>query len=525
MPEVALHPALETIEPRRVAEIFDDLRKIPRRSYHEEGAREYVKEWARGRGFRCLEDIRKNPDYNPEKDPKEHEFIGGNIAIDVPASPGCEGKPRIVLQAHTDMVCTTADGETYDFAGKGIEIEAEGDALHSAGFKTTLGADDAMGVALAMSLAEDETLLHPPLTLLFTAGEEVGLWGAQHLGEGMLPRDVAGLINLDAEEGPEAVAIGCASGRVIEAKWEGFLLEAPPAGYEPFRIELKGLAGGHSGVDIHRGRGNAITLLNQVLRELQSLIPDFRLTHFNGGEKFNAIPTMAECLIYLPPNTSHLLQEHLREAGLWLKRRYEMPDKKNEVSLSATSVEPADAAKATLTVAMRDRLLQVLAMPNGVIEQATPDFPTVSNNVGLLKVSTAGIDLTTFARAAIYKGDRERALADQIKGIIEQQGGRMTGDHYHSGWEEPKDSKLVQLAEQEILSARGKPQKIVYHAGVEVQAIVNRLRELGGYPETISSVALGPHVRDGHNPKETLYMSTVKPTRDLVAAMLAKLAA
>lgn len=502
----ALHPALEKVNPRRVAEHFDAIRQIPRASGNEAGVREYAISIARARGLtHRVDEV-------------------GNLAIDIPASPGSEEKPRVMLQGHMDMVCVKTDDSSHDFSRDPIELEATGDWVHAKGYKTTLGADDGLGgIAMTLAIAEETDLPHPPITILLTVDEEVGLKGAQELGDNLVPRDVRGVINLDAEEGPNEICNGCASGHHLHAKWESPSRQEVPSGYQGFEIKLEGLRGGHSGTDIHRGRGNAITLLNHFLVELRERIPDLMLESFNGGQKFNAIAAFSSCIVHVPQDKVGILEALLSAREAELKRQYENAEAKNQVSLSKKPVE--EPAKRALVRATRDQLLNTLRdLPDGVIEKDASGFVTVSDNVGVVKTGD-DIEVATFARGALHKASEAGEVVEQIRRILQDNGARIIDEGYHDGWQEPPDSRLVRLAEEVVREAGGEPHVFAYHAGLESKVIKDRLTALGYDTATMSSVAIGPHLMDAHSTKERIVASSVEPTYQLLKRMLEKLAA
>ncbi|HSH14037.1 MAG TPA: beta-Ala-His dipeptidase, partial [Desulfurivibrionaceae bacterium] len=276
---------------------FAKISRIPRCSNHEEEIRAFLLAWAAERGFAAKRDR------------------VGNLLVTVPASPDRENAPTLVLQSHLDMVCEKIPASRHDFSRDPLRLYADGDWLRAE--ETTLGADNGIGIALAMALAEDRELQRPTLELLFTVDEETGLKGAANLEPGFFSGRL--LLNLDSED--EGVfTIGCAGGRDSELRLE---LEYAdwPEGCQLYELTVAGLQGGHSGVDIHLGRGNANVLLARTLAELRNS-ETLHLVGLHGGSAHNAIPREATARLAIPAGEADRLADQVAEWAATLRRCY-----------------------------------------------------------------------------------------------------------------------------------------------------------------------------------------------------------
>jgi len=276
--------AIEGLEPRLMWEHFYQISQIPRCSKEEDKIREYVINFAKKMGL----------EYKVDN--------VGNVVIKKAATPGKEKKPTVVLQGHMDMVCEKNKSTEHDFTKDAIRLVRDGDWITADG--TTLGADNGIGVAAALAVLESTDLVHGPVEALFTIDEETGLTGANEIAPDMLEGRI--LLNMDSEE-DGALYIGCAGGKDTEIYLD-IETEAVPKGFRTVQIKLSGLAGGHSGLNIHEGRGNAVKLLNRFLWKTLPQVGG-RLASFEGGSKHNAIPREADAIVFLPEQKLETLKE------------------------------------------------------------------------------------------------------------------------------------------------------------------------------------------------------------------------
>ena len=352
---------LATLQPQAVWQHFATLCAIPRMSKQEDRLREHLRAWATARGLPARVDG------------------AGNLIITKGASPGCEQAPVMAMQAHLDMVCQKNTQSAHDFSRDPI-VPVLREAWLTAE-ETTLGADDGIGVALILAVLEDARLVHGPLEALLTVDEETGMSGAQGLAAGELR--AAAMLNLDTEEWGEFY-LGCAGGADVNVAREGAPEELPP-GYRVCRISLCGLRGGHSGVDIHEERGNAIKLLVRVLHEIEKSAP-MRLVSLQGGTARNALPREAFARIGLPAGARAGLPHLLAGQQAALRRELRGVDE----GLTLDMTEEADAP--VMAVAEQRIWLDTLhAAPHGVrrMSRQVPGVVETSNNLGMVDL-TAG---------------------------------------------------------------------------------------------------------------------------------------
>ncbi|MEO1370246.1 MAG: M20/M25/M40 family metallo-hydrolase, partial [Acidobacteriota bacterium] len=303
----------------------------------------------------------------------------GNVLIRVPASPGRSGAPTVVLQAHLDMVCEKNSDVEHDFDRDPIAVRMDGDWVKAAG--TTLGADNGMGVALAMAAAVDPAFVHGPLELLFTLDEETGLNGAQALDGSMVSGRL--MVNLDAEE-DNTIYIGCAGAAGVAGRLP--LRRVMARGGQRFTLSLRGLAGGHSGVEINTGRGNALKLLSRTLVTALESGLDFRLIHLRGGDKPNAIPREAFAELYLDPDEVADWRRLLDCVGAALGAQLGAADPGLRFELEADAGAPRSLPLDPRSTAAALRLLD--ALPHGVVAMSQELPGLVETSVNLARAST-----------------------------------------------------------------------------------------------------------------------------------------
>jgi dipeptidase D len=475
----------------RILEWFERISAIPRCSKNEEAIARWFEAWAQGRGWASRRDAT------------------GNLVIEVPASPGCERAPGVVVQGHLDMVCERTPESTHDFAADPIRLIREGDWLRAD--DTTLGADNGVALAVGAALAEAPEVTRPPLELLFTVDEETGLTGAKQLQ----PKFVKGrtLINLDSEtEG--VFTVGCAGGRDVQMQ-RPFETVPPAAGVRLLQLTVGGLHGGHSGVDIHRPRANAIRLLALALDRL-TLLPGAGLATLSGGTRRNAIPRDASALLALPPAA---LPEAERLVGK-LERRFaaEYPlETALRLGLSphagpppAELMRPADAETAV-------RLL--LVVPHGPAGMS-PEFPDVvmtSNNLAMAGVE--GRTLTVFTTQRSLSPVGLDTMSARVRAVAALAGAQHRTESEYPAWVPNLHSPLLGRCREVYRRMNGREAQVrAIHAGLEC-ALIGDL-----YPG-MDMISLGPTTEDAHSPSERLNVPSLARLWDFTVALLRSLAA
>ena len=480
---------LEGLEPKLVWEYFDHIRQIPRPSKHEEKILAWLKEWAAEKGFETRQDG------------------VGNLVMEIPASEGRENADVLVLQGHVDMVPEKNRDVEHDFMTDPIKPEVDGDWVIAR--DTTLGSDNGVGVAMAMAAATDPEVVHGPMELLLTVDEETGLTGANGLEDSLLKG--RRLINLDTEE-DGALYIGCAGGQdqhihfPVERKKSDL-----PAGIQ---VAVRGLRGGHSGVDIHENRANAVKLLARVLTAAGDADIACDLASIEGGSKHNANPREAFAALRIQQEDV----ERLRSLAAEQQAEFERDFGRIDPDLSVV-VEPADVSTEVFTDDLKNRLLGALvAVPHGVLSMSrdVDGLVETSNNMAVINVQDASIDLTTSTRSSNMAA--LRAAVGQVGTVFELAGARLEPFGGYPGWEPDPESHLLKAGREVFERLFGhEPKVTAIHAGLECGIIGEKFPGM-------DMISLGPEIRSPHAPGEKVQISSVQKTWDLLKAYLAELA-
>lgn len=482
--------SLDHLQPSSVWSHFASLCAIPRPSRHEAALREHLIGWATGLGIDTLVDP------------------VGNLILRKPASPGHESSPGVILQGHLDMVCQANAGTVHDFERDPIRVEVRDGWVIAA--ETTLGADNGIGVALALAALEAPGLAHPPLEVLLTVNEESGMDGARELAPGTFRGRT--LINLDTEEWGHFY-LGCAGGVDVEAG-QPVAREALPRGYALWRLEVAGLRGGHSGIDIHLGRGNAIKLLAEALHDLAGRF-DLRLVELQGGTARNAIPREAYALFALPADAAAYLAAWTRRRHEDSRRRFAEADP--NLSLACRPVDAA-ASKA-ITGPDRDRLIAFLTGAANGVAQMSADFPGVvetSDNLGVAALSDGEFRATFKVRS--QDDGKADALADKLVAHASSYGLQARKDGAYPGWTPNPASALLARCRRVYLEQFGQPANLqVIHAGLECGLLA------ASHPH-LEMISFGPDIRGAHAPGERVEIASVARCWTLLKAVLRALA-
>ncbi len=483
---------LEGLEPRHIWQHFDGIRKVPRPSKHEEKVVEHVLAWAKDRGFEVLRDQ------------------VGNLVIKVPATPGHENAPTVVLQGHLDMVCEKNTDVEFDFMNDPIQVIVEGDWVKAVG--TTLGADNGIGVAAGMAIADDPDAVHGPLELLLTLDEETGLTGAMGLDGSMLEGRI--MINLDTEE-DGAVYIGCAGGADSTAE---FPLSRRRAllGSIPARLVVRGLRGGHSGVDIHENRANAIKLSVRTLLKAIAAGLEIDLVSLEGGSKHNAIPRESFAVVRLPKVSFDEM------AGIVESCRTDFAEEfPNEpgLEMALERLDDTDEYHRPMNVHNRDRLLHALnGIPHGVLAMSrdVPGLVETSNNLAVLTTEETRAVLTTSHRSSVMPA--LYGVQGQVRSICVLAGASVEVHDAYPGWKPNPDSPTVRLAAEVHQRLFGKaPELKAIHAGLECGLLLDKVPGM-------DIISIGPVIKNPHSPDEAVQISSVANFYRFLKEILAELA-
>lgn len=468
-------PALANLQPESLWKHFAQLSAIPRASTNEAAVREYARSVANASR---LESIRDH---------------SGNLIVRKPAHPGRESAPTTLLQAHLDMVCEKNEGTAHNFDTDPIQLVRDGDWLKADG--TTLGADNGIGVAAALAVMESKDLAHGPLEFAFTIDEETGMTGASEFEPGVLKSRY--YLNLDNEE-LGTLCIGCAGGLNTTARRKVTLV--PPSGDSAFRVKVSGLHGGHSGVDIHLGRGNAIRVIGALLQEILDRLPGVQLASVNGGSAHNAIPREAAAVVVLPASREKELQSLIASAEAADKSEIGSFDPDLRLSAAKTNL-PAkvfDAADARNTAAL------LVSLPHGVLSMS-PDVPGLvqtSTNIATVTTKDALLTIVTSQRSAIAAS--KEAAARRVATVARLAGFEVEHDSRYPGWKPEPHSELVQKLQAAHQKLFGQPATLIaMHAGLECGVIGEK------YPG-MQMISFGPTIRYPHSPNERVQISTVQ---------------
>lgn len=464
------------LEPEALFRHFDRLLEIPRPSGREEAARAYVLELARERGLVHRQDA------------------AGNVVVELPATPGREAAAPLALQAHLDMVCEKNADVEFDFARDPIRPRWEGDWLTASG--TTLGADNGIGVAAMLAVMTEPQLPHGPLELLFTVEEETGLVGASKLDPALVR--ARRLLNLDTEE-EGSIYIGCAGGA-------GTDLEIPldemfgAEGRGRYLLAVEGLAGGHSGVDIHLGRGNAIALLARIL---WATWPEhqFELAGIEGGNLHNAIPREARARIRVARGDEGALERDLRREEAAIQAELQGVDDGFRVRLERDA-EPAGAF--VWTEATIRRVVPLLvALPHGVLVMSR-DLPgLVETSANLARVRTEGNVLRIHQSSRSSIDSALRATQRRIEACAELAGGSGRSSEGYPGWKPDLSSPLLSLLREVYCEVTGRDAELkAIHAGLECGVLKAKLPGL-------DCASIGPRIEFPHSPGERVDIPSV----------------
>ena len=466
---------------------FAALSAIPRASEKEEAARRYVLDLAARLQLESVEDA------------------AGNIVVRKPARPGREGAIPTAIQGHLDMVCEKNEGTAHNFDTDPIHWVLDGDWLKADG--TTLGADNGVGASAALAVMESTDVAHGPLELVFTVNEENGLTGVSKFPAGRLRSKY--LFNLDNEE-EFTLCIGCAGG-INSVGTRKIARLASPEG-QAFRLRISGLAGGHSGVDIHRGRGNAVRVLARLLRRLREAMP-VGIAEIAAGSRRNAIAREGYAIVVVDAARVEELKKIAAAAEA--EGRADLGSFDAGLSMAAEPcakpervIEPADVA---LIVNV------LLALPHGVLAMS-PDLAGLvqtSTNLATVATSEDQVEIATSQRSAIESSKLEAARM-AIAGF-DLAGFRVEHSGEYPGWKPEPESDIVRtaIAEHEKVTGR-KPELIAMHAGLECGVIGER------HPG-MQMISFGPHIVDVHSPSEKLKVSSVAPFYRWLTAMLERI--
>jgi len=469
-----MNAALKDLEPQQIWKYFDRLTAIPRGSTKEAAVRDYARGVANSLGLETIQDS------------------AGNLIVRKPSRPGRENATPTVLQGHLDMVCEKNETTVHNFDKDPIKVIRDGDWLKADG--TTLGADNGVGVASALAVMESNDIPHGPLEFVFTIDEETGFTGASEFRPGILKSKY--FLNLDSEDEGE-LCIGCAGGVNTYATRNVKL--APPGAGSAWRIKVTGLRGGHSGVDIDQGRGNALRIMGSVLVDLLDRL-SAQLAHINGGSAHNAIPREAVAVIVLDSSRENELRSLVAATEASYKTELGAFDPGLQI-LAEKADRPAsvfDAPGAKATAAL------LVSLPNGILAMSPDVQGLVQTSTNVATIHTNGdlVEIVTSQRSAIVTS---KDLAAQTVATVCRLAG-FTPEHKgdYPGWKPEPNSEIVRKLQDVHQKLFGHPAKLVaMHAGLECGVIGEK------YPG-MQLISFGPTIVGPHSPDERVKISTVQ---------------
>lgn len=480
---------VKDLQPALVFDIFDQITKVPRPSKKEGKIRQFLLDFAQKHGISA----------------KTDEI--GNVVMTKPATPGKEGAPTVILQAHMDMVCESND-KNFDFDNSPIHTIVDGEWLRADG--TTLGADNGIGMAAALAALVDDTLVHGPLECLFTVDEETGLTGANNLGEGMISGSI--LLNLDSEDDAE-IFVGCAGGIDTTCLFH-YERSMAPTDFHYFKIDLSKGLGGHSGGDIHLGRANANKLIARFLWMVGKRY-ELSLVEIDGGNLRNAIPRAAHAVFGVHTSNKEELVAMFNQYVADVKDEYADVEPTMELTL-----ETCDRPDFCIDYVTTHKLIQALySAPHGVISMSRDLEGLVETSTNLASVkmqSDNQILVTTSQRSSVES--RKFDIANQVEALFELAGAKVTHGDGYPGWKPNMNSKIMHIASDAYSELYGiKPAIKAIHAGLECGLFREKLPQL-------DMISFGPTLRDVHSPSERMHIPAVERFWQQLRLILTKVA-
>lgn len=477
---------IENVKYERVFYHFEEINKIPRGSGNEKAISDYLLNFGKKLGLVSIQDDALN------------------IIIKKPASKGYENAPIVIIQGHMDMVCEKNNDTVHDFTKDPIKLIVKGDYIYADG--TTLGGDDGIAVAYAMAVLEDNTLEHPALEILITSDEEAGMSGAMAIQPEHLDGKI--VLNLDSEEEGKLL-VSCAGGirtkSVLPIEWT-----SRKEGTKDFTIEVKGLKGGHSGVDIHLGKGNSNKIMARVLKRISNEV-QYNLVSLNGGSKNNAIPREAVAVVSINPADKEKLFKIVEtvEAELKEELRVKDPDVKVSVSESAAEASKVFSDETTNKVVSLSYIY-----PNGVntVSSEIEGLTESSTNLGVVTTTEDEVEYDSAVRSSILSLRDE--IVERNKCATEALGGTFTSNAGYPAWPYRVDSPIRDLCKDIYVRMYNKePEIVAIHAGVECGLFKEKLGDL-------DMISFGPDIFDIHTPDEHMSISSVERSWEYLVEIL-----
>lgn len=477
---------LEGLKPEKLFYYFEELSRIPRGSGNERGVSDYLVKFAKEHNLEVVQDSALN------------------IVIKKPATFGYENAKTVILQGHMDMVCEKNIDTVHDFLKDSIKLQVEGDFIKASG--TTLGADNGVAVAMAMAILADNSLSHPSIEVLVTSDEENGMTGAMALTKESLKGRM--LVNIDSEEEGKLL-VSCAGGTRSRASLNIEWIEVD-SNLEAYALRVRGLKGGHSGMEINKERANSNKLMGRILRDINE-VSSFSISNLNGGSKNNAIPREADATLLVNPSHVELIKERVEVWNATLKNEFKTADPNVKIIFEKldTKIEKM-FSKDTI-----DKAIKLLyLMPNGIMSMSMDINGLVesSTNLGVVTTKEDCLDLDSAVRSSI------RSLKNEIvyrsREITNLIGAEFTTQSDYPEWQYNKNSELRNIFEQVYTEMYNiKPEIVAIHAGVEC----GLFEEIFG---DIDMISFGPNIYDVHTPDEHFSITSTERTYEYLLNVL-----
>lgn len=477
-------PVLEHLQPSNVLHYFEELTHIPHGSGNTQAISDYCVAFAKARGLRVWQDE------------------SGNVGIEKEAAPGYENAPVVILQGHLDMVCEKAPDCDLDMQREGLRLRTDGEWVWADG--TTLGADDGIAVAMALAVLDDPTLQHPKLEVLLTVGEEVGMTGATALDGSRIQGRL--LLNVDSDVEGE-LTVSCAGG--IRANCH-VPVARETAGGAVCEIAVQGLIGGHSGMEINKGRANSNILMGRVLYALSQKLP-VRIAALHGGMADNAIASKTVCTLLVPEADGAQVKALAETCQAAFRHEYQTADPGIAVSVS---VEPKEAVSVLTREATARVVSALMLLPNGIqsMSMDIPGLVQTSLNLGILRLEEQEAVATFSVRSAL--ATEKQLLCSRIECLAALLGGSVTYTGDYPAWEYKKESKLRDLVADVYEQQNGKKAIVqAIHAGLECGIFMGKLPGL-------DCISFGPNLKDIHTPRERMEVASVERTWKMICEVL-----
>jgi len=479
-----MNEAIRNLEPKRLWNNFADLNAVPRASKKEEQVIEFMKNFGNNLGLETFEDDVRN------------------VIIRKPATPGMENRKGIVIQSHLDMVHQKNNDTDFDFATQGIEMYVDGDWVRANG--TTLGADNGLGVATIMSILESDSIAHPAMDALFTIDEETGMTGAIGLKGGILQGEI--LLNLDTEEDDE-IGVGCAGGVDVTAT-KNYSPEASPLNANAYKISVKGLQGGHSGMEIQLGLGNANKMMNRILSETNS---NGSLSSLLGGSLRNAIPRESNAIVVVESNNESDFLTGFEKMKAELCNEFQHLEK--DITITAEKLD--NVPSTVMSADTQDLFIKaVYAAHNGVFRMspAIEDLVETSNNIAKITVKEGVITVECLTRSSVESSKDN--MVNTLRATFELAGFNVNLSGNYPGWAPNMDSAILKVLDALYEKINGKKANVAAcHAGLECGILGTN------YPG-MDMISFGPTIKGAHSPDERASISSTEKFWNFVLEIL-----